>query len=218
MAQIWHIRFHLLAILLALAAGTVAAGELATVFIGEILASRDTGDFAGFGAGDGILDGLEVRVVIALDPSRAPPDADPSSFVGRYVTRDSRDAWLHIVTVEVGGRVLPAPRFVGSVTAHDADQRILVTASGDVSIFIDLDWEDEGTGAFLDRALRIGLDGAARTDDAPAPLIGSDARVHGTGSFSMQRIAPGGTPDAYLGFDFRVTGVASGPPGVPVTP
>ena len=198
-----------LAACLALAAGDSAADDVSTVFFGRILSSQDAVNTAGFGAGRGVLDGLEIRVVIALDPDRAPSDADPLPGVGRYATRDPMDSWLRIVSVEIGGRLLPPPRFSGSVTKHDADQRILATSAGDVHIFIDLDWEDETAGVFLDQALRIGLDGAVRTDDALVPLIGAGAEVSGTGSFSVHRIAPGGTRDAYLGIDFRLTGASS---------
>jgi hypothetical protein len=198
------------ATLLTLAAAASAGSDVTSTFFGTIVASQDTANIAERGAGRSMLDGLEVRVVVAFDPSRAPPDADPSPDIGRYTTRDARDAWLRLVSVEVGGRLMPTPQFDGSVTRHDAEQHILVTSSGDVHIFIDLDWEDEETGAYLDHALRIGLDGAAREGDALVPLIGPDASVRGVGSFSLHRIAPGGSLEAYLGFDFRLTGAANG--------
>ena len=207
--------------LVTIMAGTAAAGEVSSTFEGRIVSSLDTTGVAGFGAGRGVLDGLDVRIVVALDPSRAPPDGDPSPTVGRYATRVSSAAWLRIVSVEIGGRKLPAARMIGSITGHDADQQILVTALGDVRVFVDLDWEDAATGAFLDHALRIGLDGAARMDDMLVPLIGAQASVRGTGSFSVHRIAPGNGRGDYLGFDFRLTDAttdAAGAADAPVIP
>lgn len=197
------VRILLLSLLAVVPVSTVAA-ETACAIRGTIISSQDTAGTLGRGQGRGVLDGFGVEVRIAVDPVRAPADASVSPDIGRYASRVANEAWLRLDAVEIAGQALELRRFEGSVTRHDAEQRLLVTAAGYVHVFVDIDWEDESTGAFLDEALRIGLDGPERTSDVPVPFLGPATPVEGSGSFSLLRIAPGGALEAYVGFDFRI--------------
>ncbi len=186
-------------------------------FVGTITSSFDEFNTAGFGTGNGVLNGRQITGTVTYDTSFAPPDSllDPNE--GFYLTVDDSALWMPIIEVTIGGNAVVVPSFPSPIVSRNADQNIFVdVAGGNVTIGRDLDYQ--GTGAaFVDYSVVLNLLGGVLGSDAIPTSLSLADFSSGTGTFFLvERVSSGPElREITASYSLSSLSLSSGASGIP---